>query len=85
MKTKIIVAVCASVLVLSLCVALGSVSIPPGDLFSIIAHKTFGFEPLLGFLFGKQIEIQSVRIIITGIKAGIPVENMRERLRDLYV
>jgi len=44
MKTKMMTAVCASVLILVLCVALGSVLIPPGDLFGIIGHKAFRFE-----------------------------------------
>jgi len=43
MKIKMIAAAGASVLVLLFCAALGSVSIPLGDLFSIIGHKVFGF------------------------------------------
>ncbi|MCL2013459.1 MAG: V-type ATPase subunit [Oscillospiraceae bacterium] len=48
-------------------------------------YKAFGFEPLLGFLVGKQTELQSVRIILSGLRGGIDAETLRGRLRDLYV
>ena len=48
-------------------------------------YKTFGFEPIFGFLVGKQFELQSVRIILSGIRSGVPAGVLRERLRDLYV
>jgi len=48
-------------------------------------YKTFGFEPVLGFLVGKQFELQAVRMILSGIRGGISAEVLRERLRDLYV
>jgi len=44
MKTRMIVAVCTSILVILFCAALGSVSIPPADLCRIIGHKMFGLE-----------------------------------------
>ena len=48
-------------------------------------YKTFGFEPVLGFLVGKQFELQAARIVLSGIRSGISKEKLRERLRDLYV
>lgn len=48
-------------------------------------YKTFGFEPVLGFLVGKQFELKAVRMILSGIRSKIPAEALRERLRDLYV
>lgn len=48
-------------------------------------YKTFGFEPVLGFLVGKQYELQAVRMILSGIRSGISAGALRERLRDLYV
>jgi len=48
-------------------------------------YKTFGFEPILGFLIGKQFELQTVRIILFGLKNGIPAEELRERMRETYV
>jgi iron complex transport system permease protein len=44
MKTKIIVVICISLLVIVLGIALGSVYIPPGDVIQIIAHKLFGTD-----------------------------------------
>ena len=45
----------------------------------------FGFEPILAFLIGKEYELQTVRIILSGIENGVPKEIIRERLRDIYV
>lgn len=50
-----------------------------------VRYKTFGFEPLLGFLIGKQVEVQAVRIILSGLRSEVPTGALRERLRDLYV
>ena len=50
-----------------------------------VRHSVFGFEPIFAFLIGKQYEMQGVRIILSGIKIGIPPEVLRGRLRDSYV
>ena len=47
--------------------------------------KSFGFEPLLAFLIGKEFELQTVRIILSGKENSVPNEIIRERLRDMYV
>ncbi len=47
--------------------------------------KSFGFEPILGFLIGKEFELQTVRIILSGKVNNIPIQIIKERLRDLYV
>lgn len=47
--------------------------------------KFFGFEPILGFLIGKEFEVQALRIILAGKENNIDVDIIRERLRDLYV
>lgn len=44
MKTKTIIAVCAGILAIILGVAIGSVSIPPADVFRTIAHNMLGFN-----------------------------------------
>ena len=46
---------------------------------------TFGFAPVFGFLVGKQFEAQAVRMILSGLRHGVPAEALRERMRDLYV
>jgi V/A-type H+-transporting ATPase subunit C len=48
-------------------------------------YNTFGFEPLLAFLFGKKTEIQAVRIVLYGLLNRVPKEILKERLRDMYV
>ena len=48
-------------------------------------YSAFGFDPILGFLIGKQFELQAVRMILSGLKSGIPTETLRERLRETYV
>lgn len=47
--------------------------------------KSFGFEPILAFLIGKEFELQAVRIILSGKQNNVPTEIIRERLGDLYV
>ena len=42
MKTKIIAAICVSLAVIVLGIAIGSVYIPPGDIFAIIRYKAAG-------------------------------------------
>ncbi|MCL1982080.1 MAG: iron ABC transporter permease [Clostridiales bacterium] len=49
MKTKAATAACVSLIVVMLGAALGSVSIPPSDIFSIISHKVSG-SPLPGHI-----------------------------------
>ena len=44
MKAKLIIALCASVIVLLLGITIGSVNIAPMNVLRIIAHNAFGFE-----------------------------------------
>ena len=44
----------------------------------------FGIEPVVAFWIAKEIEIKNLRVIITGKRAGIPDELLKERLRDVY-
>lgn len=46
---------------------------------------TMGVEPLIAYLFAKEAEIRNVRIIMTGRVNRLPVELIRERLREGYV
>ncbi len=48
-------------------------------------YKSFGFEPLLAFLYGKKTETQALRIVLYGLLNNIPKNTLRERLRELYV
>ncbi len=55
------------------------------ELIQSVKNNTFGFEPLLAFLYGKRAEIQGVRIVLYGLLNQIPKATIKERLRDMYV
>lgn len=46
---------------------------------------TMGVEPVVAYLFAKEAEIRNVRIIMTGKINRLPVDLIRERLREVYV
>jgi len=48
-------------------------------------YVSFGIEPLVGYLIAKENEIKIARIIMAGKLAGIPSEQLRERMRETYV
>ena len=48
-------------------------------------RKTFGLEPLIGYLYAKEIEVKNIRMILVGKINGLPIEVIRERLRNVYV
>jgi len=45
----------------------------------------FGVEPLVGYLWAKEIEIKNIRIVLVGKINQLPAESIRERIRDVYV
>ncbi len=45
----------------------------------------FGYEPLLGYLWAKEIEIKNIRLILVGKINGLSNEAIRERLRNGYI
>ena len=45
----------------------------------------FGFEPILAYYFARITEVKMLRFILLGKQAGISEQNMRERMRQLYV
>lgn len=49
-------------------------------------HKgnPFGLEPLIGYLWGKEIEIKNIRLILVGKINRLPTGAIRERIRDVY-
>jgi len=46
---------------------------------------TIGVEPLIAWLFAKETEIRNVRMIMTGKINNLPMDMIRERLRETYV
>ena len=45
----------------------------------------FGEQPLIGYLYAKESELTTIRVILTGRMAGLDTETIRERLRESYV
>ncbi len=50
-----------------------------------LKQKIFGIDPLLGYIVGKQVEATAVRMVMTGKINKMKADDIRERLRDLYV
>lgn len=46
---------------------------------------SFGIEPLAAYLIAKEIEVRTVRIIMTGLVQGLSKEAIGERVRETYV
>ena len=47
--------------------------------------KGFGDDPVISYLAAVEGELTTVRMILTGLKAGVDPQILKERLRDLYV
>ena len=49
-----------------------------------VRYRTFGIEPLIGYLLAKENEFRNVRIVMVGKVNNISANIIRERLRDTY-
>ena len=47
--------------------------------------KAFDIEPLVGYLWAKEIEIKNIRIVLVGKINKLPAEAIRERIRNVYL
>ncbi len=47
--------------------------------------KAFGPEPLVGFLWAREIEIKNIRLILVGKINKLPAGAIRERIRNAYI
>lgn len=45
----------------------------------------FGEQPVVGYLYARELELTAIRIIMSGRLAGLESDTIRERLRDAYV
>ena len=45
---------------------------------------SYGEAPAIAYLAAVEGETTALRMILTGMLAGLPTETIRERLRDLY-
>ena len=48
-------------------------------------YLSFGIVPIAGYWYAKEVEIDNLRIILTGILIGSEPEQIVERLREPYV
>ena len=50
----------------------------------MVSPSPFGVETALGYLIAAEAELIAVRTIMTGRRAGLSADAIRERLRDIY-
>ncbi len=55
------------------------------EIVSEAKYTAFGFDPVCAFYYGKQNEIKSVSIILTALQSGVAADEIKERVRALYV
>ena len=54
------------------------------ELLSGAKTKPFGVEPLAAYLLGKENEVKTVRIILSGKHNDLPDDVVKTRIRQLY-
>ena len=55
------------------------------DYLAAAKRVPFGEQPVIGYLYAKENEFTSIRIILSGRMDGLGADVIRERLRDAYV
>ena len=45
---------------------------------------SLGPEPVFGYMFGRELEVRNLRIILSGKQSLIPEHEISERLRESY-
>ena len=48
-------------------------------------YEFFGPEPLIAYYLSKEAELKNVRILLAAKENNIPVNEIRQRMRRLYV
>ena len=48
-------------------------------------YELFGINPIAGYWYGKELEIDNLRLILTGKLLDAPAEAIEERVREPYV
>lgn len=48
-------------------------------------HNPFSIGPLAAYILARENEIKTVRIILSGKVNNLPVDSLRERVREMYV
>lgn len=53
-------------------------------LLSNVKFISFGIEPLIAYIYGKECETKAARIVLASKIAGVPAAQITERLREVY-
>ena len=48
-------------------------------------YKSLTMEPMAAYIYARETEVKTVRIIMSGKINGIDADVIKERLRDAYV
>ena len=51
---------------------------------SSAVYTSFGFAPVVSYYYRKNLEIKTVRMILSALKSDIDREIIKERVRKLY-
>lgn len=55
------------------------------EIVSPAKYTAFGFSPVCAFYYARQNEIKSVSMILTALQSGLPADEIKERVRLIYV
>lgn len=50
-----------------------------------VKYMFFGPEPLIAFYLAKEAEIKNLRILLTALENNLPFDQVRDRMRRMYV
>ncbi len=50
-----------------------------------VKYQLFGINPIAAYWYGKELEIDNLRLILTGKLLGTPAEDIEKRVREPYV
>jgi len=54
------------------------------EFYRAVRTRSLGPEPVLGFLYGKEVEVKNLRIILSGKQSQAPRERIVARIRRSY-
>lgn len=55
------------------------------DCIGAAKFKSFGADPIIAYYYAKKTEIKNIRIILSCLKTGVPEQEIKQRVRRMYV
>ena len=55
--------------------------------YRILEQASFEIDgplPLARYLFGKELEVKNLRLVLTGLDNQLPIDKIKERMRPIY-